>query len=478
MFPRPALFVLAPALLASACAGPALPPPTPLAAPPPSWSAQNVADEAAVTLDWWTALGDPELDKLVEAALAHNADLRSASHRFEATLALLREARAARLPIGSIDGGLQRTRTAGASLQLDTFGGPAVLPTQTLADGGVTLGWEIDLFGRLAAMNTQALADMQQALWARRGVEAAVAAEVVRAWSDLAQSNALLAVLGKREAILSDQATRLELAVSLGGARRDRAEAAKIELAELRQMVPQVEAGQRNALRRLATLTGRPAPEGLTAFASLDPANVAAPAYVNAGRPQDLLRLRPDVAAAELELLKATAQIKVARADLYPRISMLGGFGVTAAPGDIASDGALRFGVGPAISWGLFDMDRIRARIRAAGAEAQAAGASWEAAFLKAIEETDNALDVLASTRRAALAMDQQAQAAQAMAELADQRTKAGHDSELDAMAARSRALTAQEGSIRMQGALRSAWINAQVALGAGWRDAGALKPS
>ena len=64
------------------------------------------------------------------------------------------------------------------------------------------------------------------------------------------------------------------------------------------------------------------------------------------------------------------------------------------------------------------------------------------------------------------------------MAEPADQRTKAGHDSELDAMAARSRALTAQEGSIRIQGALRSAWSDAQVALGAGWRDAGALKAS
>lgn len=459
------------ALLASACAGPALTPPDALPPAPTNWSAQAEAQEGQVALDWWKVLGDPELDRLVEAAIARNADLRAATYTFEATRALVREAEAAKLPMGSIDGSLQRTRTAGASLQLDSFGGPSVLPTQTLADGGISLGWEIDLFGRLAGMSDAARADSQRALWARRGVEAAVAASVVRAWSDLAESNSLLVLLDQRQPLLTDQVARLEQALALGGVRRDRVEEARAAVANLNEMRPQVEAARRNALRRLATLTGKPAPEGLTAYADLNPADMPVPAYIRAGRPEDLLRLRPDVAAAEQDLLRATAQIKVARADLYPRISLLGGLGLTAAPGDITNEGALRFGVGPSISWGLFDMTRIRARIRAAGSEAQAAGATWESAFLKAIEETDSALDGLAATRRAAMAMAQRTATAENLARLAQQRFQAGQDSALTALQAQDMALATQAEKARSKAAMRAAWINVQVALGAGWRD-------
>jgi outer membrane protein TolC len=65
----------------------------------------------------------PAAEPLVETALAHNADLRAAAANLKAARAMVGEAAAAKLPIGTVDGGLHRSRTAGASLQLDTFGG-------------------------------------------------------------------------------------------------------------------------------------------------------------------------------------------------------------------------------------------------------------------------------------------------------------------------------------------------------------------
>ncbi|MBP7159331.1 MAG: efflux transporter outer membrane subunit [Thermomonas sp.] len=461
------------AVLVAACSGPQLTPPKPLPAAPTSWSAASQSDQAAVVLDWWKGLNDPQLDRLVETALTHNADLRAATANWEASRALLREARAARLPIGTVDASLQRTRTAGAALQLDTLGGPSVLPSQTLIDAGTSFSWEIDLFGRVSGAVRETRAEAERSLWARRGAEAAIAAAVVRAWSDLADVNLQLALLDARQPLLTNIVAGLEQALAAGGVRRDKVEDARLVLADAEQQRPQLEAARRNAIRRLSTLTGVPAPEGVRSMAGLSPATLPAPAYVHAGRPENLLRLRPDVAAAEQDLLKATARIQVTRADLYPRLSLGGSVGVTAAPGNVTDTGALRFGVGPVLSWGIFDMARIRARIRAAGSHAEAASANWESAFLKALEETDAALDTLAALRRVATTADQAAATATTLADLSETRQRAGQDSRIAAALAREQALRTQSQQVRATSAMRSAWIDVQVALGAGWRDQG-----
>ncbi len=461
------------AVLVAACSGPQLSPPKPLPAAPASWSVDGKASEDAIVLDWWKGLNDPQLDRLVETAIAHNADLRAATANWEASRALVREARAARLPIGTVGASLQRTRTAGASLQLETLGGPSVLPSQTLVDAGTSFSWEIDLFGRVAAGVRETRAEAERSLWARRGAEAAIAAAVVRAWSDLADANRQRALLDARLPLLADAVHRLEQAYAAGGVRRDKVEETRLALADAEQQRPQLDAARRNAIRRLATLTGMPAPESLRAMDQLTPARLPVPAYVRAGRPEDILRLRPDVAAAEQDLLKASARIQMTRADLYPRLSLGGAVGVTAAPSDVTDTGALRFGVGPMLSWGIFDMARIRARIRAAGAQAEAAGAAWESVFLKALEETDAALDSLAALRRVAATADRAAATATALADLAEARRRAGQDSIVTATLARDQALRSESQQVRAASAMRAAWIDVQVALGAGWWDQG-----
>lgn len=459
------------ALLLAACAGPQIEKPAPLPAPPAGWSTGTGISAEAPRLDWWTELGEPELDRLVELALRNNADLRAASANLKAARALVREARAAKLPVGSVDASVSRSRTAGASLQLDTVGGPEVLPSQTLIDGGVSLNWEIDLAGRLAATADAAVARGEQEAWVRRGVEASVAASVVRAWADLAESDERLVLLAERRSLLADIAARLGQARNIGGIRQDDLVEAERALGALDGERLALELARRNALRRLSTLTGTPAPDGVRNFANLKTRALPAPQFVRAGNPERILRLRPDVAAAEQELLQALARIKIAQADLYPRLSLFGSAGVSAVPGRLTDEGALRFGIGPMLSWGLFDMDRIRARIRAEGASAEAAGARWEASFMKALEETDAALDLFDAARRtAAMARDDLALATR-LAELAGTRHRAGQDSYLKAAMRRDARLVAANQTLRAETAALSAWIDVQTALGAGWRN-------
>jgi len=117
------------------------------------------------------------------------------------------------------------------------------------------------------------------------------------------------------------------------------------------------------------------------------------PPLVAIGNPAQLLRRRPDIRAAERNLAAATARIGVAVADLFPRVTFNGAAGLDAESfrglGGPASD-ARSFG--PAITWAALDYGHVRARIKAAGAEADAELARYQNTVLTSLEETENAL--------------------------------------------------------------------------------------
>lgn len=444
--------------------------PSAIAAPPATWSAAGAVSEGAVRLDWWKTVGDAQLDSLVARALENNADIRAAAANLAASEALLREARAASLPSGSISGGIERNRTPGAALQLDTVGGPAVLPSQTLADIGAGLSWELDLAGRIASGQKAAAADRTAALWAKRSAEAAVVAGAVRAWFELGLAREQQALLASRIAALRDACAGLDRAVALGGVRADRRDAMLGELRALEAAQPSLSASERNAARRIATLTGVAAPDGVRMADTFHPGRMPVPEYVTAPSPGDLLRLRPDVAQAEQALLKASAGIGIAKSELYPRINFGGSVGLTAAPSHLGSAGAFRFGIGPSVSWGIFDFARIRARIGAAGAQANAAAAKWESTYLKAIEETDAALDQLAAARDAWSRSRDASQLADREQTRSAQRLAQGQDSRIAHSAIADKALAARLRETDARTAALLAWVNVQVAFGAGWR--------
>lgn len=161
---------------------------------------------------------------------------------------------------------------------------------------------------------------------------------------------------------------------------------ARSQLLTSQATIPTLQAQVTGALNRLSTLTAR-APGAWQTTLSPPAPLPTLPAFVAIGQPADLLRRRPDVLAAERTLAAATA-------DLFPTVSFGARIGVGATPlSGLVSAGAPFFGIGPAVSWNLFDREATYACIRQQDSAAAASMARYEAAVTNALEEVDSAVN-------------------------------------------------------------------------------------
>lgn len=462
---RRLLLVSAAVVLASGCA--TLPDRSMSVSPPSQWASADAGTEAPVVLDWWTVLADRDLDALVEQALGHNADLRVANANLRAAGALAGQAETAFLPRGQVTADLQRTRVSGLS-QPPFEGSPDTFPTQTLASVGAQLSWEIDLFGGMRAAQDAAEAREGEALWLRRDVEAAVAAAVVRAWAEHNYLAAAEALMQTRIDLLTDALEMTGRARTVGGVSDNELELARAALETARSALPSVQTARRSAARRIEILCGQVPHANLTAGLPGQ-----SPASINAGDPAAMLRRRPDVAAAERAFAAAAAEARIAVADLYPRIALTGQVSRTAEPGQLGSAGALGFGVGPSLTWGLFDYPRQRLRMVAADAQAEGALARWEGKVLSALEEAEGALDGWRSAQAAAAATGRALGARETALQLMQRRERAGQVSRLERTRLEAEVVLDRENALALRRDELLSWISAQLALGAGWRDHG-----
>ena len=447
------------------------PPPTPIApAPPETWSVTDPAlATAPMRLDWWAAFKSPDLDRLVGEALTANHDLAAADAALTAARALAGEARAQQRPQWGMSAGIER-RHEPALAQPPILGTPDRFPIQTIATIGGELAWELDLAGGLARSARAAAADADAALWERRQVEAAVAAQTVRAWLDLGRARTLADLLDRRLNAL-DAAIQLLERRAAGGAATDADVAALRRVrAEAELDRPAFDHEQRNALRRIAVLTGRD-PVAFTADGAALTGAAATPATLPVHDPRAMLRQRPDVQIAERRLEASFERAGASRAALYPSLSLGAAAGLAAPPADLDREGAIRFAVGPSLSWGIFNLGRVRAQIRAADSTAEVAAAQWQQSLLTALEEADGAIDGWRTMRATARSARTARDAAEVASAAAQARFSAGAASTFDVATAEADLLAAEAFAASAEAAERDAWARAHLALGAGWRQ-------
>jgi outer membrane protein TolC len=189
------------------------------------------------------------------------------------------------------------------------------------------------------------------------------------------------------------------------------------------------------------------------------------------GTAAELLRRRPDIAAAEARVAAASARAGVARAGLFPRVELAGTIGLVAGSlGRLTEASAGSWLIAPRLIWNVLDWPRLRRELRAAGALADAVFAEYEQTVLRALEETQTALDAHAAANRELAAQQRRAQAAadaagvvfvQYREGLVDSlaRTLADRDAIAGALDA-NRALTAQRLTV----------VDVYRALGGGWQ--------
>jgi NodT family efflux transporter outer membrane factor (OMF) lipoprotein len=467
------LAILSSVVALSACAvGPNYSKPAPLAAPETTLRESAIAGVTPTPLPdkWWRLFDDPNVDRLVEKALANNTDLRVAAANLQRARSVLSEARAGRLPTGSASAQYTHARTPGYQ---NPITGQAI--TTDLFTAGYDASYEIDLFGGVTRSIQAARADTQAAQAQVDAARVSVAAETASAYADACSFAAQLAVA--RDTV-QYQTSTVDLTKRLytggRGTQRD-LDQANVLLEQTNAQIPTLEAERRASLYALAVLTGDP-PANVDAAAD---ACTVAP-QVNQPLPigdgQALLARRPDVRAAERTLAGDVARVGVATADLYPSISLLGSANLGASKlGNIGKPASFGFSFGPLISWNFPFNGAARARVRQAEATATGSLAKFDGAVLTALQETEQALARLGGAVQREQALQRAVTASDDAARLSNIRFKAGADSFLQLLdaerdRANNRSALAQASADRAD-----AQISVFKALGGGWEQAPAI---
>ncbi|MEG8016934.1 TolC family protein [Sphingomonas sp. LR55] len=449
------------ALLASACMS--VPAPSPTIAPPSATGAfarLPVALIAAVPDDWWRLYDDPVLDGLVRSTLTANADLRVAYANLDGARAVLRQARAARLPQTTIESALGVDDPAG---QPSASG---KVPT-TDYDIAATASWDLDLFGRLRSAATAAGADAEAQAAVVDGLRVAVVADTVLAYVDLCGSTRAIAT-AREVASVQDRSVALVREQLRAG------EVSPLEVSQVatiaaatRAAIAPFEAQRANALYRLVTLQGRPPAEARNyRFACTAAPRLRGAAPVGDGTA--LLLRRPDVREAERRLAAAAARIGVARADLYPRVNLGGAVGLLS--------GGISAAVTPLVSWAFPNQAPVRARLEQAHATERAALAGWDVAVLRALREVETTLAAYDAEARRNRDLATALREAQAYARRAGARVRLGDAPGLLQVDAQRASASATLQQVQSDLAVAQAEVALFRALGGGWRTDAATR--
>ncbi len=427
---------------------------------------------AADIASFWRGFGDAKLDALIERGLLVNGDVRLAQARLLEARASQDEADAAQRPGLGVD--TAATRSIRPVTQQP--GSSRSARTGSSYDANFLASWEIDLFGQLrrGSEAAQALSAAGQANV--HAAQTSVAAEVARNYLELRGLQQRLQVT---EAGLANQRESLRITQ----ARVDAGRGTQLDLARARTLVasteaalPALQTALERAIFRLATLTAQ-APRVLLAdlaqAAPLPGLPVTDLAQLPAGTPEQWLQRRPDLVAAERQLAASTALVGVARAELYPRLSLSGLLGLNAATlSNLGRGESARYSLGAGLRWTPFDGGAIRARIRASEARVVQSLAGFEQAVAVALEETEGAFSSFTRSAQRAERLDAAARSAEEAAALARARYEAGVTDFLAVLDAEREALNNRDQWVQAQVGTATALVTVYRALGGGWTAA------
>jgi len=375
---------------------------------PQTWQDAPVAENGggeAQLVNWWTSFDDPILTRLVADGLEAGPSVQLAALRLREARALSYASITRFLPQISAFGSGNFTRAIEGPALPNAFGGADV--EQGTAAYGAQASWEIPLFegGAIGAgasgANRLALAD-------QRGAQVAIAADIAQAYVDLRSAQNSLRALQESVAAADRLVTILDISARAGlAAIADAADAHRLAESQ-RARLAGFEIEIRRAESVIALLRGRaPGADDVAIAQALEEISVvpSLPLEAAPAAPADLVRLRPDVAAAEAQALIAAAQLGVARADFLPHLNLTGAISVVDnVQGNPLSVGFTQSTAQPLISLPLFDWGQRIANARQRSAQFDQSLLSYRQTVNGAIAEATSALAALDHGARALVA--------------------------------------------------------------------------
>lgn len=416
------------------------------------------ATTAAADIEWQRYFTDARLKRLIEIALANNRDLRVAVLNIEQARAAYQVKRADELP--SIGAGLSAQRSAGSNGGL----------VNTYAVGLQVSGYELDFFGRVRSLSQAALSSYLATEASRKTVQILLIASVANTYIGLLADEELLRVTGETLATREDSFRLTKLKFDNGATSEldfrqseQLLEGARATLAQTRRQ----RALDENAL---VLLLGQALPAELPAARPL--AAQQGLAELPAGLPSDLLTRRPDVLAAEQQLLAANANIGAARAAFFPRIALTANAGTASTElSGLYKSGTFALTGTASLLQPIFDAGRNQANLAVAKVNKDIAIAQYEKAIQTAFREVSDSLAGRAMLGEQLRAQTAQTNAAQVSYKLADLRYRNGASSYLDVLDAQRNYFAAQQATVQVQALQAQNLVTLYKVLGGGWTE-------
>jgi len=421
--------------------------------------------------DWWTALGDPQLDTLIAEALRDNPGLAVADARAREAQTAVVDANAARGP--SVNAG---AAVSGARLPPTVMPGGHFIRAEY---GYASFNWGLDLWGGKKAAWQAAVGAAKAADIDSRAARIELSANVARAYARLGYAFAQKDVADAeyQRASESRKLTAQRVAAGLDSQLQLKQGDAEVAQAQRRQAV--ADRAVDAARSALSVLLGKGPDRGLSIGrpAVLQPSAVAVPANL----PANLIGHRPDLVAARWRVEAAQKQIKAAKTEFLPNVSIGAMAGLLATGGHNLFELPARFyQFGPSLSLPIFDGGRLRANLDRQDAAYDMAVAQYNQTLVGAVNEVADDLSALDSLRTQVDAQQRALDAARDAWQLAEQRYKAGVGSYLEALSVRQQLLQAEQGMAALKAQQVDTSVQLLAALGGGYqpRDAAAVPPS
>jgi outer membrane protein, multidrug efflux system len=393
------------------------------------------AGEAAASIGWKRYFADARLQQLIDLALANNRDLRVAVLNIEQARAQYQIRRADQLP--TVNLGVSGSRVPGANDSI----------TSSYSAGLVVSAFELDLFGRVRSLGDAAQAQFLATEEARRAVQISMVASVANAYLSLLADEELLA--------LTTQTLRArEESLKLIQLKYDNGVVSKLDLQQglslvdsARVVLAQQQRQRAQDVNLLTLLVGQSLPEAPAPAQTLASTALA---DLPAGLPSDLLTVRPDIRAAEQQLIAANANIGAARANFFPRISLTGSAGSASSElSGLFKSGSFGWTFAPQAILPLFDYGRNQANLGSARAGRDIAVAQYEKSIQTAFREVSDALAGQATYGEQLRAQRAVADAEAERFKLSDLRYRSGAASYLDLLDAQRSLFAAQQAAVQ-----------------------------
>ncbi len=433
-------------------------------ATPAAWRTGEASTNNLADMGWNQLYRDEVLTNLIQTALANNKDLQVAAARVDEVLAAYRIQRAALFP--ALNGSADYSKARAGNLPP----APGAEAEQYNVFG--LLSYEVDLWGRVRRLTESARAQALASEEGRRTVEIGLVAGVASTYFNLRALDRQLEIardtLGSRSNAL--ELTRIKFDDGQGIVSELDVAQAQTQVATAQSAIASLQrqiAVTENALAILLGSQPRELPRGLTLNEQWRPDEVPA------GLPSELLLRRPDVRAAEQQLIAANADIGAARAAYFPTISLTAALGLQSDElGDLFDTGlAKAWSFKPSLTAPIFNGGRIRAGVRAAQARRTGALAEYEKAIQNAFREVDDALVGLARLREQLAADEAVVTAERRRLELSTLRYEGGVASYSDVLDAQRFLFSAELTAVQTRNALLNTTVQLYKALGGGWNQ-------